>query len=76
MTPETAAHYNRLARMSPEERDAEILRAAFGPHFANVFPSIAPPVVDTGCIDRFNAKYAEVYGKPAPDYNEAEDDRR
>lgn len=43
MNPETASHYNRLARMTPEERDAEILREVFGANMTRIFPAIAPP---------------------------------
>lgn len=45
MSPETAAHFNRLNRMTKEERDAEILRAAFGPLLGQVFPHIDAPKV-------------------------------
>lgn len=34
-------HLNRLNRMSKEERDAEILRTAFGPFYSSLF---SPPV--------------------------------
>ncbi len=45
MKPETAEHYNRLNRMTQAERDEEILRAAFGPFYGQVFPEIAAPNV-------------------------------
>ena len=37
---------NARNRMTPEERDLDILRETFGPLFSRVFPDIAPPKVD------------------------------
>ncbi len=43
MKQSTADHYNRLARMTPEQRDEAIVREMFGPLFDSVFPSLAKP---------------------------------
>jgi hypothetical protein len=37
---------NARNRMTPEERDLDILRETFGPLFSRVFPDIAPPKVN------------------------------
>lgn len=34
---------NALNRMTPEQRDAEILRQAFGPLFAQMFGNVSDP---------------------------------
>ena len=37
---------NSRNRMTPEERDLDIMRETFGPLFSRVFPDIVPPKVD------------------------------
>jgi hypothetical protein len=38
---------NRRNRMTPEERDLDILRELFGPLLKSCFPDIPPPKVNT-----------------------------
>lgn len=46
MKPSTADHYNRLSRLTPEQRADELTREIFGPLLL-VFPHIAPPIKPT-----------------------------
>ena len=45
MNPRDLEILNARNRMTPEERDLDILRETFGPLFSRVFPDIAPPKV-------------------------------
>lgn len=47
---------NSRNRMTPEERDLDILREAFGPLYATLLASIAPPKVDRGDDADFEAR--------------------
>lgn len=47
---------NARNRMTPEERDLDILRETFGPLFSRVFPDIAPPKVERDDDADFEAR--------------------
>lgn len=47
MKQSTADHYNRMAKLTPEQRDEEIVREILGPFFARVFPQVTPPKAPT-----------------------------
>lgn len=47
MKQSTADHYNRMAKLTPAERDAELIDAIFGPVFGSIFPQVTPPIAPT-----------------------------